>query len=112
MNRRTLIAALLGVVVVVLGFAFWSSHTGGKGRGARAAESPAREASEPAASVAPKESTAWDAGPIGRTIADRRARDELRRKILMAWAQGNGETAEAARVGRVPTRADDGKPLD
>ncbi len=114
MNRRTLVAALLGVVVVVvLAFVFSSSRTDDKGRGARGAESPAGEASEPAASgVAPKESPAWDAGPIGSTIADRRARDELRRKILMAWAQGDGETAEAAREGRVPTRAVDGKPLD
>jgi hypothetical protein len=42
----------------------------------------------------------YDGGPLERTVNDRRIRDELRRRILAGWAQGEGESAEAARQGR------------
>jgi hypothetical protein len=41
-----------------------------------------------------------DAGALERTVHDRRTRDEIRRRLLAAWAQGEGEPAAAARQGR------------
>jgi hypothetical protein len=59
----------------------------------------------------------WDGAraPIDKTIADRRLRDELRRRIFESWAHEEGELAKAGRAQRlpqVPTPANDDALLD
>ncbi len=52
-------------------------------------------------------------GAIAKTIHDRRTRDELRQRILQGWAQGEGETATAARQGKfLPAPEGDGGGMD
>ena len=58
--------------------------------------------SSAATTAAPSSVTGYDGGAISGTVADWRVRDELRRRILSGWAQGEGETAVAARRGSLP----------
>jgi hypothetical protein len=100
---KHLAIGILVTLAVALGFVFWLGLTGGgreseSGRALSASAEQARAQASPPASV-----TCYDGGTIGQTIADRRVRDELRRRILAGWAQGEGEVAAAARQGRLPS---------
>jgi hypothetical protein len=104
MKGRHLAIGLIGALVVAVTLVFWLGATGG-GRGAEdgrelSASSAQARQSPPVPSGA--SSPEYDGGAIARTIADRRVRDELRRRILAGWAEGEGETAAAARAGRIP----------
>lgn len=56
---------------------------------------------------------AWQSADGGGHVVDKRARDELRRKILEAWAKGSDERGEAARSGRfLPMPTDDSGSVD
>ena len=98
-----LLVALFGLVGLVFYFgATGDAHRPGAGGGpnqdgAHAPATPIGRAPGEPASV-----TGYDGGTIGQTVADRRVRDELRRRILAGWAQGEGETAVAARTGKLP----------
>src|SRR5689334_18184659 len=99
-TRLLVIGALLALVVLVA--VLWLDRRGGLGRGASSSSSAPSSASasgENGASISG--GGAYDGGPIAQTIADRRVRDELRRRILAGWAQGDGETAAAAKEGRM-----------
>ena len=105
-SGKKVILFVLATIVAVAGTLFYFGVTGGSqhvpgsapgvGFGAPSATVIARKTEADAA-------TAFEKGSITRTIQDRRVRDELRRRILAGWAQGDGEGAEAARQGRVPT---------
>lgn len=97
MKGKHLAIGLLVALFGVVGLVFWFGATG---------EHPEVRQSSPQALSAPRAEprsvTGYDGGTIAQTIADRRVRDELRRRILAGWAQGEGETAVAARTGRLP----------
>jgi hypothetical protein len=104
-SGRKLVIGLLGGMIVAIGLVFWIGATGG-GRGSESGRAQSASASAARAQARGESSaanvTGYDGGTIGETIADRRVRDELRRRILSAWAQGDGETAAAAREGKLP----------
>ncbi len=107
MKGKHLAIGLLVALFAFVGLVFWLGLSGGdrpEGTGRRGANEPtsASPASAGHTSVEPGSTTAHDGGAITQTIADRRVRDELRRRILAGWAQGEGETAAAARSGKIP----------
>jgi len=94
------LVALFGVVSLV----FWFGATG-----ERPATSPGatRDGHVPTSPVhedpgQPASGASYDGGAIAQTVADRRVRDELRRRIFAGWAQDEGEKGAAARTGKVP----------
>lgn len=99
--------AVLLLIVGLMGFLVWLAVTnrGGDGVEAAAQKSAAvREGPAPgpgAASAAAAADALLDGGPITKTVADRAVRDELRRRILQAWANNPDEkVAAAAKEGR------------
>lgn len=110
----------IGLLLVLFGFAglvFWIGLTGGSKHVPRSAPGigfSLTPPSEPAPSFAVMAKPgAPDAGPLDRTVHDRKVRDELRRRLLDAWAASGGETATAAREGRfVPAPTGDGGVMD
>ncbi len=104
MKGKHLAIGFLVALFSVVGLVFWIGLTGerpdvGSGSSGGGSEAPTpsgRPTSEPPSM------TGYDGGKIAQTVADRRVRDELRRRILAGWAQGDGETAAAARTGKLP----------
>jgi hypothetical protein len=107
---RKVAVVLLLLIFGVLGFVVWVAMTNRGGTGSGGAPPPTATPRGLASQPEPRESRADDAlgdgGRISKTVSDRRVRDELRRRILAGWAQGEGEAAEAARAGRVPSSSD------
>jgi hypothetical protein len=115
---KTLILGFLAALVVVVGLLFWvglsgnSTHVaaGRPGVGFRADEGD--DAAATGTSTA-KSDLAWDGGAIEKTIMDRKVRDELRKRLLAAWAaESDPEVAAAAKQGRflpAPTGPDGGR---
>jgi hypothetical protein len=110
---RHLVIGLLGALVVALGLLFWLGATGG-GRGSEtgmAQSSLGRRGEGVSTDAAAGVATATPSSSSG-TLHDRRARDELRRKIFEAWArEGDPETQAAAKSGHLPPMptTEDGK---
>jgi len=98
---------VLGLLVAIFGvFALliWIGVTGGSTHVPPSAPGVGFVKNEtgPVESAAAPGAGPMDGGPIGKTVFDRRVRDELRRRILAGWAaQANEpEVAAAARQGR------------
>ncbi len=92
-------------VLLLVGIGYGISRLGGSepDRDAGATSDPGQAAHEPgpAPIVQPSAGVLLDGGPITKTIADRAVRDEVRRRILAAWASNpDPEVASAARDGR------------
>ena len=103
---KHLILGLLAAIILVAGLLFWVGMNGGSthvplskpGVGFMTDDAGRGGGGEHAMADDP---AAWDGGPIGKTIADHKVRDELRKRILAGWAaEGEGEQATAAKAGR------------
>ena len=105
-----LLAIMFGVFGLLVVIALWSN--GGVSDGAPAARVGPTSASGGSTSSASSSSSSsssggggvYDGAPVDRLVRDKQIRDELRKRILAGWAAGEGEAAEAARAGRVPSR--------
>ncbi|MBX3206513.1 MAG: AgmX/PglI C-terminal domain-containing protein [Labilithrix sp.] len=105
MKGRNLVIVLLGALFLAVALVFWLGATsGGRASEDGLAQSAAGRGGPATGggSAATASARGDDGGPIAETVADRRVRDELRRRILAAWASGEGDTATAAREGRLP----------
>ena len=100
MSGRKVLVVLLGTLLVAVGFIFYFGATGGGTGAARHRPGPF----EPP-TPAPVEAPPPDAGPLAKTVSDRRVREEMRRRILAGWAsEGDDETRKAAHAGRFVAR--------
>jgi len=110
---KKLLLGLLVALVLAVGLVFYFGLTGGSTHvalskpGITFRTDPAPSASAATATAA---GGAVVDGPITRTLVDRGARDELRRRILAGWAaQGDPEVTAAAKQGRfLPAPTGDG----
>lgn len=102
-SGKTVVLGLFGAILLVFGLLVWIGMTGGSqhvpgsapGIGFVKADVGPRE--DPASSGSAKA----DAGPITKTIIDKKVRDELRQRILAGWAASeNPEVATAAKHGK------------
>lgn len=115
---KTLILGFLVALACVVGLLFWIGMSGGSthvaagkpGVGFRAEGDGATSGTT---GEKPAEPLAWDGGAIERTILDKKVRDELRKRLLAAWAaESDPEVAAAAKQGRflpAPTGPDGGR---
>lgn len=114
MSGRRAATVVLLLIVGLMGFLVWLAFTNRGGDGGEAAApngAVGREGPPPgpaAASAAAAADALLDGGPIRKTVADRAVRDELRRRILLAWANNPDEkVATAAKEGRFVPIPDD-----
>lgn len=119
MRGRTTVTLLLLALLAVLGAIVWLGLTGGgtsrlatsdwSGDGSTSAPSPADPRAAPATPAAASADAVLDGGPVTKAIRDRQLRDEMRRRILAAWAaDAPDENARAAaREGRFVPIPDD-----
>jgi hypothetical protein len=108
------LAALFGLagIVFVIGLTGGSKHVPRSAPGVGFSATPLPEPA-PSFGVMRVPSDAGGAGPIDHTVHDKKVRDDVRRKLLAIWAQGEGESAAAAREGRfVPAPTGDGGVMD
>lgn len=111
MNGKKLVIGILTAMFLLLAFVFWMGLTGGSqhvpGEPKPFATSAETHVAEHDPSGAPPSAekaasrAVRDAGPITETIHDKAVRDEVRRRILLAWAQTGGDDEHAA-----PTNVD------
>lgn len=105
-----LLAIMFGVFAVLVFLALWNN--GGVGDGAAnprvvpkvGSGGSTSSASSSSSSSSSGGGAAFDGAPVDKLVRDKQVRDELRKRILAGWASGEGETAEAARAGRLPSR--------
>src|SRR5262245_919379 len=109
MSRGRIVLASF-VVILVFGLAIALRPRRAAGGGERGPFPSPREPSAGAAGAV-EPSAAYDGSALAHTIADRKIRDDLRRRILAAWA-AEGAAAESAApqpmapMPPMPTRAD------
>jgi hypothetical protein len=119
MSGRKVLVVLLGTLLVAVGFIFYFGATGGGTGDARhrpgpfEPPGPAEPPPSLSISAAPTGALA-DAGPLAKTVSDRRLRDEMRRRILAAWmSEGDDDTRKAAQAGRFVARPNaDGRGIE
>jgi hypothetical protein len=111
MRGRNSVAVLVLLLVAVLGAIVWLNRNDG----GKAAFDGGITATKPTGFPAPEPpevasaNAVLDGGPVQKAIHDRQLRDEMRRRILAAWAQGAPDetTRAAAREGRFEPIPDD-----
>jgi len=118
---RTLILGLAGALVLVVGLLFWAGMNGGSTHvpmgkpGVGFTTDDAGTIAAAASASKGEDLVAWDGGVIDRTIMNRKVHDELRKRLLTAWAaESDPEVAAAAKQGRfLPAPAgEDGGRMD
>lgn len=102
-----LLVIMFGVFGVLVVVALWNN--GGVSDGAPPARVGPTSTTGGSTSSASSSSSSGggavrDGAPVDKLVHDKQVRDELRKRILAGWAAGEGEAAEAARAGRVPSR--------
>lgn len=101
---KTLAVAFLVILLGLVSVIFWIGLTGKSQHVPRSAPGIAFTVTPTPLSSSGGGAPAPEDGPrasaLEHTIHDRRARDEVRQRILDAWSRGDGETAAAAREGR------------
>lgn len=125
MDGKKLVIGILTAMFLLLAFVFWMGMTGGSqhipgapspfanagATGATNTGAPSME-SDPSKDLPSAEKAAsravLDAGPITETLHDKAARDEVRRRILLAWAQGDSDEHAPADIDKRPMPERDG----
>lgn len=103
-----LLTIMFGVFGLLVVLALWNN--GGVGDGSPSARVGPKAGAGGSSSTTSSSSSggdggaAFDGAPVDKLVRDKQIRDELRKRILAGWAAGEGEAAEAARAGRVPSR--------
>lgn len=111
-SGKKVLGVVLGLLFLAVGFIFWVGATGGGKQNL-----PPATGAPPAPSAAALPATPTGSTSPTRHVRDKRARDELRQRILAGWAAesagADGETRTAAKAGRfVPRPAEDGRGID
>lgn len=110
-SGKKVVLGLLAIMFAVFAVLVWVavSNNGGISDGGPSVRVPPKSTggSTDASSSSASSSgggAAYDGAPIDKLVRDKQVRDELRKRILAGWAAGEGEAAEAARAGHVPSR--------
>jgi hypothetical protein len=118
MRGRNLVIGFGAALFLVVGAVFWIGMSGGSthvppGKPGVAFTPSPRVGPGTGPGAGDPAPGASGASAASTPVLDKKARDELRRRILAGWAAGDdAEAAAAARAGRVPEKAPSGGPLD